>query len=119
MKRLGSSINYAIQGIIFLVKTQRNARFHLVSATVAIILGIWLCVSSMEWIVISLCITLVIGAEAFNTSLEMLCDTLHPEKHPKIKSVKDLSAAAVLILSIGALITGLIIFIPKLIAYFK
>lgn len=119
MKRLGSSINYAIQGILYLVKTQRNARFHLVSAFVVIGFGLLFSLTSTEWICVTLCIAVVFGAEAFNTSVEMLCDALHPEKHPGIKRVKDLSAAAVLILSIGALITGLIIFIPKLITYFK
>jgi undecaprenol kinase len=55
------------------------------------------------WALSGMMVTLVIAAELFNTALENLADYLHPEQHPRIKIVKDCAAAAVLILSIGAL----------------
>ncbi|MFM9944938.1 MAG: diacylglycerol kinase family protein [Bacteroidia bacterium] len=118
MKKLTHSIKYALQGIAHLFITQRNARFHLVAASMALALGFWLKISVIEWAFITLCISAVIGAEAFNTAIETMCDTLHHEIHPKIKIVKDLSAAAVLIISIGALVIGSLIFLPKLLDLF-
>ncbi|MNY66215.1 Undecaprenol kinase [compost metagenome] len=57
---------------------------------------------------------LVFVCELFNTALEALADFASPGKHPQIKKVKDLAAAAVLLSAISALITGIIIFLPKL-----
>ena len=61
-----------------------------------------------------LAIVLVIAGEIFNTSIETIVDMVSPQKNEKAKLVKDISAAAVLVLAIGALIIGLIIFIPKI-----
>ena len=113
MRKLVHSVKCALQGIIYLIRTQRNAQFHIFSSCVAIGFGIWLNISFTEWAIVSICITAVLGAEAFNTSIEKICDTLHPEIHPKIKTVKDVSAGAVLIISLGALAVGLIIYLPK------
>ncbi len=55
------------------------------------------------WALCGVMVTLVIAAELINTAMENLADHLHPEQHPRIKIVKDCAAAAVLILSIGAL----------------
>ena len=73
----------------------------------------------MEWIAIGFCIAFVIAMEMLNTALEKLCDVVHQEVHPGIKKVKDIAAGAVLISAIFSLITGLIIFLPKIIMYFK
>lgn len=55
------------------------------------------------WALVGVMIALVLAAELINTALERLCDHLHPEEHPNIKAVKDLSAGAVLLLSLGSL----------------
>ena len=73
----------------------------------------------MEWIAIGFCIAFVIAMEMLNTAIEKLCDVVHQEVHPGIKKVKDIAAGAVLISAIFSLITGLIIFLPKIIMYFK
>ena len=54
-------------------------------------------------------------AELFNTAIEKIMDFISKEQHPKIKLIKDLSAAAVLVAAMVAFITGCIVFIPKLI----
>ncbi len=58
---------------------------------------------------------LVIAGELFNTAIEKLIDYLHPEKHPEIAKVKDISASAVFVLASLALIIGLLVLVPKLI----
>jgi diacylglycerol kinase len=60
-------------------------------------------------------VSCVLVAETFNTALEELCDKFQPTHDPHIAKIKDLSAAAVLLASVGALSIGLIIFIPHLI----
>ena len=113
-KKLINSFKYAIEGFISSFKTERNMKIHVLATIFVIILGIYLKLSSTEWCIISLAIALVIGAELFNTAIETIVDMVSPEKDPKAKLAKDISAAAVLVLAIGALAIGIIIFIPKL-----
>lgn len=115
MKKLIKSIGFAFEGILYLCKKERNFKIQSVMAILTVGFGFWLNISFTEWILVVLCITLVFAAEAFNTAIEKLCDALHPDISPKIKVVKDLSAASALLISIGVVIGGLIIFVPKLI----
>lgn len=77
--------------------------------------GLAVKLSDMEWIVCIILFGLVISAELFNTALEKTLDYINEEYDEKIKFIKDASAAAVLVLAIASAVTGLIIFIPKLI----
>ncbi len=61
---------------------------------------------------------MVFAAETVNTAIEKLCDKLQPQQDPAIKTIKDLAAASVLFVVIGAISAGLIIFLPKFISYF-
>ena len=114
MKILRSFI-YAWSGLRYSFKTQLNFRIHLAILLLAIIAGILLKISATEWLFIVLCSMLVLMLELINTAVEYLCDTITTDFHPVIKIVKDISAAAVLISAAGSVITGLIIFLPKII----
>lgn len=113
MKRL-LSFKYAFQGLRDLIRTQPNARIHLVMAMLALILGIWLRLNPTEWAIICLCIAAVLAAEAFNTAMEYLTDLVSPDHHVLAGKTKDAAAAGVLLTAIGAAIAGLWIFGPKL-----
>lgn len=113
------SFSYALGGLLTLFKDQPNARIHVVAAIMAIAMGLFLGISSVEWILICLCITLVISAEAFNSSLEYIADFVCAEKHHLIKKAKDVAAGAVLLTAIFSVVTGLFIFLPKLLVLFK
>ena len=89
------------------------------AAIIAIALAYWLHISSFEWIAIIFACTLVLGAETINTIIEILCDKIEPAYDASIGKAKDMAAAAALIFSIGALIIGGIIFIPKLVYVFS
>ncbi len=112
--KLFKSFRYAFNGISILFKEETNARIHLIVATITIVVGWMLKISITEWCFVTLCITLVIMAEAFNTAIENLTDLVSPKVHPLAGKTKDLAAGAVLILSIGAVLVGLIIFAPKI-----
>ena len=109
------SFSYAINGLRYSILTQHNILIHIILAIIAIILGFLLKISSFEWVAIIIVIGLVISAEIFNTSIEELVNLVSPQKNEKAGIIKDLAAGAVLILAITAFITGLIIFLPKII----
>ena len=113
-KKLINSFKYAIEGFVSSFKTERNMKIHILAMILVIFLGIYLKLTVMEWCIVAFAISLVIGAELFNTAIETIVDMVSPEKNPKAKLAKDISAAAVLALSIGAAIVGCLIFIPKI-----
>ncbi len=113
-KRL-TSFQYAINGLKILVRNEHNSRIHTVAMIVAIILGIILKISNIEWVTIIIVIGFVFSVEIINSSIENLADFVSPNYNEIIKKVKDLSAAAVLISALVSLIVGIIIFIPKII----
>ncbi|MEZ0539244.1 diacylglycerol kinase family protein [Fibrella arboris] len=110
------SFQFAARGIVDLFRFENNAKIHLLAALVVAGAGYWLKLSALEWAMISTQIGLVIAAESVNTALEKLADRVTTERDPLIGAAKDLSSGAVLIVAIVALVVGLIIFVPKLLA---
>ena len=108
------SFAYALQGLAFLLRTQPNARVHLLAALLACGAGVYFGLGRAEWLWIAAAITLVWSAEVFNTALEQLADALHPDRHPAIGRAKDMAAAAVLIAAVGAAVIGMLVFVPHL-----
>ncbi len=107
-----SSFQYAFQGLSELFRSQPNARIHLLATCIVVALGCWFRISRMEWVALTICITLVLVLEAVNTALEYLTDLVSPEFHPLAGKVKDVAAAAVLLAAIGAATVGLLVFVP-------
>lgn len=112
-KRL-KSVGFACIGLKTLFQHEHNFRIHFIAATMAVVLGFICKISPLEWIAVCFSIGMVMTAEAINTALENLADFVSPDKHNSIKTIKDVSAAAVLISALCALIVGLIIFLPKM-----
>ena len=112
VKRL-LSFKFAFQGVKLLFKEEHNSWIHLLLTVIAIILGVWLKISVLEWVLIVFCIGFVFVAEIINSAIENVCDFISPEKHSMIKRIKDLSAAAVLFSAVTSLIVGSLIFLPK------
>lgn len=110
------SFQYAFEGLNSFFCTQHNAIIHLVMTLLVFSAAVLYNVTKMEAIAITLAIGLVWTAELFNTAIEKLADLVSKEYHPAIKFIKDVSAAAVLLSALAALITGGIIFLPKLFA---
>ena len=106
------SFGYALQGILTATKEQ-NLRFHLLSAFIVIITGIFTGLSMIEWMILTFVIALVIGAELINTAIECVVDLASPEFHPLAKDAKDIAAGAVLVFAVASVIIGLLIFLPK------
>ncbi len=116
MKKFIRGFGYAFKGIVHATVTQLNFRVHLLAVALVAFGGFVLHISTNEWLWIIICMGMVLAAELFNTALEYLTDMVSPEYHKKAGLIKDMSAGAVLIMAIAALIIGLIIFVPKLLA---
>jgi len=116
MKRLNRSIGFALNGIQSCFKQEPNFKIHTVFALMVIAAGVFFKIANIEWIVITICIGAVLAAELINTAIEGLCNIIHKEEHPVIKLIKDVSAAAVLIVAITSIICGAVIFIPKILS---
>jgi diacylglycerol kinase (ATP) len=114
LQKLIRSFGYAFKGISYAAVTQLNFRVHLVAMLTAVAMGFALHISVNEWQWIMLCITLVLVTELFNTAIETLTDLVSPGYNEKAGRVKDVAAGAVVITALFALLTGLIIFLPKL-----
>lgn len=106
------SFVYAFQGILEATKEQ-NMRFHIASACIVIIAGLFTGLSVVEWLIIVVVIILVIGAEMMNCAIERAVDLATAEIHPLAKAAKDVAAGAVLVFAIGSVIIGVLIFFPK------
>ncbi len=110
------SFKYAFNGLKILFREEHNARVHFFIMALVIALSLFLDISNLEWVAVALSIGFVFMAEIMNTSIENMADFISPEIHPKIKIIKDLAAAAVIVSAITAVIIGFLIFLPKLIA---
>jgi diacylglycerol kinase len=114
-KNLLESFNYALNGIEYALKTQRNLRIHSVIAVLVIILASLLNLHNIEWAIIVLCIALVYFAELSNTALEVLMDSYYGDKYSELaKNAKDIAAGSVFSCAIFSIIVGMLIFIPRI-----
>ena len=110
------NFRYALKGLEIAWREEFNFQVQIFFAIAAPLLGWYLNISTIEFLIVVLMIGLVLTAELFNTALEELCDKYKADPDPHIGKIKDLAAAAVLIASFVALIVGAIIFIPYLAA---
>lgn len=105
-----SSFNYAIQGIVSVLKTEKNMKFHYLAALAVIILSLFFRISSTEFMLMLFAIVLVVFAEMMNTAIERTVDLVVQDYNPIAKYIKDVSAGAVLITAINAIVCGYLIF---------
>jgi diacylglycerol kinase (ATP) len=107
------SFNYAIEGVIHVLRTQRNMRIHFAIAVVVLVIGVAVGVSRLELIVLLLSITFVLVAEMINTAVEGTIDAATTSFDPMAKLAKDIAAGAVLISAVNAVAVGYLVFAGK------
>src|SRR5512135_204838 len=108
------SANVAIEGIIYAVKTERHMRYHLIAALAALVLGLILNISRLEFTLLCMAIILVLITEMLNTAIETTVNMISEEFHPKAKIAKDIAAGVVLTASIGSIMLAYLILYPAL-----
>src|SRR3989338_5245299 len=106
------SFKYAFEGIWVAFKEEPNIKIHFLLGALVIILGFFLKISKTDWIPLIILMGLVISLELTNASIEAVVDSFTNKQHPRAKLAKDISAGAVLIISIVAATCGILIFLP-------
>jgi undecaprenol kinase len=113
------SFYHAFAGIASTFKSERNFRVHLIAAGLAVVLGFILKIGSLQWLAVTFSIGLVLTAECINTAVEHIVDLVTERTyHDAAKAAKDTAAAAVLVASLCAAVTGFMVFWPSLVKLF-
>jgi diacylglycerol kinase (ATP) len=107
------SFNYAFEGIIHVLRTQRNMRIHFAIAFVVLILALIVNVTKLELIALLISVTFVLIAEMLNTAVEAAIDIATTSFDPMAKLAKDIAAGAVLIAAANAIVVGYLVFAGK------
>jgi diacylglycerol kinase len=108
------AFRYAARGILMFFRSERNGAIQLIIAVSTLMAGVFLHISTQDWIHVIMCIGAVFTAEMLNTALEKLCDMIRPEQDPRVRDIKDLAAGAVLVTAIASAAIGGMIFLPYL-----
>ncbi|MFH1778300.1 MAG: diacylglycerol kinase [Candidatus Omnitrophota bacterium] len=104
------SFNCAIEGFMYVLKTQRNMRIHFLLSVAIVLFGIWVNLSRIEIMILTLTASIVLVAEMINSSVEYLIDLVTDVYHPLARIIKDVCAGAVFLAAINAMIVGYLIF---------
>lgn len=117
MKRQKSTIDsleYACQGLLHALRTQRHMRWHALIGGAVIFLALWLKLTRIETLIVLCAVTLVLVAEMLNTAVEATIDLFTEEYHPLAAVAKNAAAGGVLIAAVFSVVVGYIVFVPSL-----
>ena len=117
MSRFSRSFSYAVKGIFFAIRNEKNFQIEVLVGVVAVVSMLVLPLSSLERSLIVLSVALVLTLELANTALERVMDILKPRVHPYARVIKDVMAGAVLLASLSAIAIGLVIFLPYIFTF--
>lgn len=112
-----SSFNFAIEGVVYVIKTQRNMKVHFFVAMLVLVLALVLNVTRFELLVILVTIGMVMAVEMLNTAVEEIVNLVTKKAHPLARTAKNIAAGAVLVVSIMAVGVGYLIFFDKIMAF--
>jgi diacylglycerol kinase (ATP) len=107
------SFNFAIEGVVHVLRTQRNLRIHFAVAVIVLVLAVLVGVSKIELIALLIAIAFVLVAEMINTAIEGAIDAATTSFDPMAKLAKDIAAGAVLISAVTAVAVGYLVFAGK------
>jgi diacylglycerol kinase len=111
------SVRCALRGAAVVLRTQHNAWIHASATLLVGVAGLVTGLSRLEWSALVLAVVAVWTAEGLNTAIECLVDLASPERHPLAADAKDVAAAAVLVAAAGAVVIGLLVFGPHVLAW--
>ncbi len=113
-RKIKDSLSYAIAGIVYVLKTQRNMRVHFTVAIAVLFFSSFFNLSNFELLAVFFAIVLVILSEMVNTAIESTVDILTEEYNSKAKIAKNVAAGAVLIAALNSVVIGLVVFLNKI-----
>lgn len=110
------SVNCAIEGVLWTARTQKHMRWHFLSAAAVLFAALFFKVPTVDFLLLTLAITVVLFAEIINTAVEVVVDLVSPDYHPLAKQAKDVAAGAVLLATCGAAVVGYVVFSTRIFA---
>jgi diacylglycerol kinase (ATP) len=110
------SVNCAIEGVLWTARTQKHMRWHFLSAAAVLFAALFFKVPTVDFLLLTLAITVVLFAEIINTAVEVVVDMVSPDYHPLAKQAKDVAAGAVLLATCGAAVVGYVVFSSRIFA---
>lgn len=114
LKKFSRSFMHAVDGVIYLLVNEQNARIHAIITIIVGIAAYIFQVSRLEAAILFMAVILVFAIEIINTAIEKTFDLLHPEDHDVIRGVKDAMAGAVFISTVIAFVVAVLIFLPHI-----
>lgn len=108
------SFNWAFEGIVYVLRTQRNMQIHIGVALFALVMGLVLDFSRLELVAVMAAVTIVLVAEMMNTAIEAAIDAVVTTYHPLVKIAKDVAAGAVLVATVNAIAVAYFVFYDRL-----
>jgi diacylglycerol kinase (ATP) len=118
LRNRARSFLYAGRGFRTLITREHNAWIHAAATVAVVAAGLTLRIDRTDWALLILAMMAVWTAESLNTAVELLADAALPEFHPLVRKSKDVAAAAVLIAAVGALLIGILVFVPHVSRFF-
>jgi diacylglycerol kinase (ATP) len=118
IKKFFKSIHYALEGINYALNNDQNLVIHFIAALLVIIASIIFDISPFEMGILGLTILLVIAAEMINSAIEKMVDLITKEHRMEAKIAKDVSSGMVLLIAIGSVIIGILVFTPYVLRLF-
>ncbi|KIC61163.1 diacylglycerol kinase family protein [Chryseobacterium taiwanense] len=100
----------AFRGVFLMIKSERNFQIELLAFFINLFLIFYLKLSSTDTILILIVSFGVLSSEIFNTAIEKLCDIVQPEFDLRIGFIKDISAGAVVLMTIVSVIVGILVY---------
>lgn len=119
LRGLRESLQFAARGGIYLFFYHRNMRIIFLLGVAAFLLGVYFHFRGIELMILCLTISLVFMAEIFNTTIELILDMFIDKYHPKVKIIKDIAAAVVIITALNSVAIGCIIFVRRIVYLLK
>ena len=114
MRAFMRSVGYAVEGIVYAMRTQRHIRFHLIAIVLVCIAAAWVRLSPLEWALLLIMCAVVLSLEMLNTAIELTVDRMGLERHPLAKAAKDVAAGAVLLAVVFAIVVGILLLGPPI-----
>ncbi len=112
-ENFAASFKFAVAGLVYALKTQRNLRLHMLATLVVFGLSYYLQLTVTELLFVVFATALVIMMEMVNTAVEAVVDLASEELHPLARIAKDVAAGAVLVSAINALVVALLVLWPR------
>ena len=99
-----------MRGVIWMLKSERNFQIEVFALLINLFLIVFLKLNTVDAAIILIVSFAVLSLEILNTAIEKVCDIIQPEFDLRIKVIKDISAAAVVLMALASVVVGVLVY---------